>query len=90
MQFSKLKAFYEPEGNRPISFANAFFMATREGGSLFGKTGSLEPGYTFDALVIRDFSDPFREITPAETVERFCYTGNPGDITARFIGGEAI
>ena len=90
VQLSKLKAFYEPEANRAIPFENAFFMATKEGGALFGKVGSLEPGYEFDALVIRDFSDPFREIRPEETVERFCYTGNPADILAGFIHGKAV
>lgn len=90
VQLSKLKWFYEPEGNRPIPFENAFYMSTRAGGALFGKVGSLEPGYAFDALVIRDFSDPFRPITPEETVERFCYTGNPSDIIARFLGGAAL
>ena len=90
VQLSKLKAFYEPETNRAIPFENAFFMATKESGALFGKIGSLEPGYEFDALVIRDFSDPFREIRPEETVERFCYTGNPADILARFIHGETV
>lgn len=90
VQLSKLKWFYEPDENRPISFANAFYMATKGGGALFGNVGSLEPGYAFDALVIRDFSDPFRAIAPEETVERFCYTGNPGDIVARYLGGEAV
>ena len=90
VQLSKLKAFYEPEENRAIPFENAFYMATKEGGALFGKVGSLEPGYEFDALVIRDFSDPFREIRPEETVERFCYTGNPTDILAGFIHGKAV
>ena len=90
VQLSKLKAFYEPDENRAIPFVHAFYMATKEGGALFGNVGSLEPGYVFDALVIRDFSDPFREIAPEETVERFCYTGNPGDILAGFIGGERV
>lgn len=90
VQLSKLKAFYEPEENRSITFANAFHMATKEGGALFGKVGSLEPGYEFDALVIRDFSDPFRKITPEQKVERFCYTGNPADILAGFIHGETV
>ena len=88
VQLSKLKAFYEPEENRPISFANAFYMATKEGGALFGRVGSLEPGFEFDALVVRDLSDPFRKLRPEETVERFCYTGNSADILARFIHGE--
>lgn len=90
VQLSKLKWFYEPEGNRPISFENAFYTATKGGGALFGRTGSLEPGYAFDALVIRDFSDSFRRISPAETAERFCYTGNRTDIVARFIEGENV
>ena len=90
VQLSKLKAFYEPEENRSIPFANAFHMATKEGGSLFGKVGSLEPGYVFDALVIRNFSDPFRTAAPEETVERFCYTGNQADILAGFIDGTEV
>lgn len=90
VQLSKMKAFYEPEGNRAIPFANAFYMATKEGGALFGKVGSLEPGYEFDALVIRDFSDPFRKTTPEETAERFCYTGHAGDIIAGFVHGEQV
>jgi guanine deaminase len=90
VQLSKLKAFYEPEGNRSIPFESAFYMATKEGGALFGKVGSLEPGYEFDALVIRNFSDPFRAIRPEETLERFCYTGNPADILAGFIHGKAV
>ena len=87
VQFSKLKWFYEPEGNEAIPFSHAFYMATKEGGALFGNVGSLERGYVFDALVIRDFSDPFRGIEPEETVERFCYTGTAADIKARFING---
>ena len=90
VQLSKLKAFYEPEENRSIPFAHAFYMATKAGGALFGNVGSFEPGYAFDALVIRDFSDTFREIRPEETVERFCYTGNSADILAGFIGGENV
>jgi guanine deaminase len=90
VQLSKMKAFYEPEGNRAIPFANAFYMATKEGGALFGKVGSLEPGYEFDALVIRDFSDPFRKTTPEETAERFCYTGHAEDIIAGFVHGEQV
>ena len=90
VQFSKLKWLYEPEGNEAITFANAFYMATKEGGALFGHVGSLEPRYVFDALVIRDFSDPFRKITPAESAERFCYTGTAADITARFMNGRRL
>ncbi len=90
VQLSKLKAFYEPEGNEAISFARAFYIATKEGGSVFGNVGSLEPGYAFDALVIRPMADPFMEISPAEAVERFAYIGEPKDITARYLRGKKL
>ena len=90
VQLSKLKAFYEPGGNEAISFARAFYIATKEGGSVFGNVGSLEPGYAFDALVIRPMADPFMEISPAEAVERFAYIGEPKDITARYLRGKKL
>ena len=65
VRLSKLKAFYEPAENRTISFENAFYHATKEAGSVFGKTGAFETGYAFDALVIEDMSDPLVPLTPA-------------------------
>ena len=90
VQLSKLKQFYEPEGNRKITFPEAFWMATKQSGELFGGTGSLEPGSLFDALVIDDLSDAARKITPEQTVERFCYTGTKENIRARYLNGEEL
>lgn len=90
VQLSKLKEFYEPEGNRKISFPEAFWMATKQSGDLFGGTGSLEPGSVFDALVIDGLSDAARELSPAQTVERFCYIGTKENIKARYINGKQI
>ena len=90
VQLSKLKWFYEPDGNGRITFAEAFRMATKAGGAVFGKVGSLEPGYVFDAVVIRDFSDSFGKLAPEESVERFCYTGNRHDIIARYMNGKTV
>ena len=30
------------------------------------------------------------QLSPEETVERFCYSGGPGDIRARFLGGKRL
>ena len=90
VQLSKLKEFYEPDGNRKISFPEAFFMATKQSGDLFGGTGSFEPGSVFDALVIDGLSDAARKLTPEQTVERFCYIGTKENIKARYINGEAL
>lgn len=90
VQLSKIKWFYEPEGSRPIPFTNAFYLATKAGGSVFGKVGSFEKGYVFNALVIDGMSDENLPLTPAQVVERFCYIGNPDNIKARYLNGELI
>ena len=90
VQLSKLKEFYEPAVSGTISFANAFYMATKEGGSLFGKTGACEKGYDFDALVITGQEDAGVPLDAAERLERFCYTGDDRDITARSMRGKKM
>lgn len=90
VQLSKLKEFYEPERSRTLSFAEAFYMATRQSGSLFGKVGALEPGYDFDALLIDVPGDAARPLTPEQTLERFCYIGNADNIKARWISGQKV
>ena len=90
VQLSKLKEFYEPEGNRKITFPEAFWMATKQSGELFGGTGSLEPGSVFDALVIDGLSDAARKLSPEQTVERFCYIGTKENIKCRYINGEVL
>ena len=89
VQLSKLKEFYEPMESGTISFANAFYMATKEGGSLFGKTGSFEKGYDFDALVITGQEDAGVPLDAAGRLERFCYTGDDRD-TARYMRGKKM
>lgn len=90
VQLSKLKEFYEPDVSKTISFANAFYCATKVGGSVFGKIGSLEPGYQFNAIVIDNMEDKDITLTPAERVERFCYIGDERNITARYIDGAPL
>ena len=90
IQLSKLKAFFEPEGNGQLSFARAFYMATKAGGSIFDRVGSLEPGYRFNALVLDGLEDDFSPLTPEEQLERFCYAGDDRNIAARYLDGKLI
>ena len=87
VQLSKLKWHFEPEENKPVTFANAFCMATRTGGSLFGKTGAFDQGYHFNALVIDGMEDQGFLLSPAQAAERFCYMGNTDNIKARYLDG---
>lgn len=90
VQLSKIKWFYEPENASPITFANAFYLATKAGGRVFGKVGSFEKGHIFNALVIDGMEDRNISLTPAQVVERFCYIGNTDHIKARYLGGKLI
>ena len=42
VQLSKLKEFYEPDQSKTITLTQAFYHATKEAGSVFGKVGSFE------------------------------------------------
>lgn len=90
VQLSKLKEFYEPENNRAVTFENAFFMATKLGGSAFGKVGSLEPGYECDLLVIQGIDNEGESLSPEKLLERFCYIGDDRDILERYIYGKRV
>ena len=89
VRLSKLKQFYEPE-NRTVHFNEAFYMATKSGGKIFDKVGSLEPGYYFDALVIDGLEDSFMKLSPTQLVERFCYAGDSHHIVHRYLRGKEI
>lgn len=81
----------ETSGQEPfLSFSEAFWIATKSGGSFFGKVGSFETGYTFDALVIDDQRLNSSEYTLAERLERYIYLGDPADIQHRFCQGKEL
>lgn len=90
IQVSKL---YYAESNKQTAFLTlpeAFYLATKGGGSFFGKVGSFEPGYEFDALVIDDSELNFDNYTLAERIERFIYIGDDRQIKARYVRGNEV
>jgi len=89
IRLSKIKSFYEKD-NRVVTFPEAFYMATKSGGAIFDKVGSLEPGYYFDALVINNLEDSFMKLSPSQIIERFCYNGETGNIIHRYLRGKEI
>ena len=89
IQLSKLKQFYEPEQKR-VDLSRAFYHATKVGGSVFDRVGSLEKGYRFDALVLGGLEDMEYLLTPIERLERFCYIGDDRNIIARYLAGKRL
>lgn len=73
-----------------LSLSEAFWMATKAGGSFFGKVGSFEKGYDFDALVIDDNTLHPDEYTTLQRLERFIYIGDDRQIAHRFCQGKEI
>ena len=90
VQMSKMH-YQRDKSQRFLSLSEAFYMATKSAGSFFGKVGSFEPGYEFDALVIDD--SPLlidTDYTLLQRLERFIYTGDDRHIAARYCRGHLI
>ncbi len=75
-----------------VTFPEAFWLATKGGGEYFGKVGSFEEGYEFDAVVLDDSGYPHpQELTIQQRMERAVYLSM--DITglqAKYVQGEQI
>ena len=54
LQVSKMRWRIQDKTQKPLTLEEVFYMATRGGGEFFGKAGSFEPGYEFDAVVLDD------------------------------------
>ena len=73
-----------------LTLPEAFWIATKSAGSFFGKVGSFEPGYEFDALVIDDAVLYPDEYSLLHRLERFIYVGDDRQIVHRFCRGEEV
>lgn len=91
IQVSKLYWRLIDETKKPISLKEAFYMATKGGGEFFGKVGSFEKGYAFDAVVINDESlkSP-KKFTLEERLERIVYLGDERNLTKKYVDGVCI
>ena len=92
IQVSKMYWRYVDQDAKPLTFRESFYLATRGGGSFFGKTGSFEDGYAFDALVLDDSSEPCAHpLSIRERLERAFYLElDRNGIVMKFAGGERI
>ena len=90
LQVSKLYWRLIDQSVRHLSFSEAFYLATKGGGSFFGKVGSFEKGYEFDALVLDDSVRPHpQEISVSQRLERAVYLGIDLDgIKEKYIRGK--
>lgn len=92
IQVSKLNFALHHREIAALTLPEVFYMATKSGGSFFGKVGSFESGYAFDALVIDDapINACHPDLTLEQRMERYIYMGNEQMITQRYCQGMAI
>ena len=89
IQVSKMR--YCQDKSLPfLTLPEAFWIATKSAGQFFGKIGSFEPGYEFDALVINDSELNHDNYSLLHRLERFIYLGDDRHITHRFCRGQLI
>lgn len=91
IQASKMTWLNSDKELAPLTFTEGFYLGTKGGGKFFGKVGSFEPGYEFDALVIDDskLSD-LNELSVEERLEKYIYIGDDRNIAERYVSGEKI
>lgn len=92
VQVSKMYFRMVDEAYSPLLFSEALYMATKGGGKFFGKVGSFEDGYEFDAIVLDDSVLPHpQEINLAERVQRAVYLGlDEKKLIAKYVAGSVI
>ena len=91
IQASKLRWRLQDQSVRPLSFAQAFYLATAAGGAFFGKVGRFEDGYEFDALVLDDENlfHP-QPLDIQSRIERAVYLADDRNIIAKYVAGDRL
>lgn len=91
IQSSKMYHVYIDDKYGMLSTSEAFYLATKGGGKFFGRVGSFEEGYDFDALVIDDSSIySVLDKNIVQRLEKFIYSGNTSCIVKRYAFGKPL
>ncbi|MDO4272753.1 MAG: amidohydrolase family protein [Eubacteriales bacterium] len=91
IQTSKLRWRLVDDTLKPLTLEEVFYIATIGGGSFFGKVGSFEGGYEFDAVILDDSNLPHPQpFTSKERLERLVYLSDDRNITGKYVSGAKI
>lgn len=91
IQCSKLRWRMYDQSLKPLNFEEAFYLATKGGGEFFGKVGSFEEEYEFDAVVLDDENLPHpQELTLKERLERVVYLGDDKNVKNKYVAGKLV
>ncbi len=91
IQVSKLRWRLSDAADAPLTLAEAFFLATRGGGAFFGKVGSFDEGYAFDAVIVDDAGhEATRPMTAENRLARAVYLSDDRNIRAKIVEGRDV
>lgn len=90
VQASKIKWLESGKTLDPLKLSEVFYLGTKGGGKFFGKVGSFEPEYAFDALIIDDQELGTLDLSLTERLERYLYIGDDRHIEKRFVAGKEV
>lgn len=91
IQVSKLRWRLLDDALKPLTVEEAFYLATKEGGAFWGKAGSFEPGYEFDAVVLDEGRLRYPgELDVKQRLERMIYLADEREVYAKYVQGACV
>lgn len=88
---SKLRWKLVDQDYVPITVAEAFYLGTIGGGKFFGKVGSFESGYEFDAIVVDDSRYTVQnQWDDVQRLEKTIYLSNDFDVIHKYVQGRKL
>jgi len=91
IQASKLYWRLVDQNDAPLTVQEAFYLGTAGGGSFFGKVGSFEEGYEFDAVIIDDSGMPSSNpLSLEERLARIIYLSDDSCICGKYARGVKV
>lgn len=91
IQCSKLRWRLVDQSLAPLNIEEAFYLGTKGGGEFFGKVGSFEEGYEFDAVILDDSSLRHPQpLSVRKRLERLIYLAEDRHVIAKFVNGRKL
>ncbi len=91
IQASKLRYRYVDNSAKPLCVEEAFYLATKGGGEFFGKVGSFEEDYEFDAIILDETTLPHPQpLNIKERLERLLYLAEGVHIDGKYVAGRKV
>lgn len=93
IEVSKLYYRLKDESAQPLTFREAFYIATRMAGTFFGKVGAFDEDFDADVIVLDTSSihtTLYDELSLSERLELYSYRASGRPVKAKFVKGRKV